>query len=83
MGNAPVAFGLAHFHGKFSTGESFQGEREGRPGLRRRFCHSRPGAEQALKSLINAHIEEKRAQFYKEEPSYHLTITTSGGIHLQ
>jgi hypothetical protein len=35
-------------------------------------------AEQALESLINAHIEEKRAQFHKEEPEYHLTITISG-----
>jgi hypothetical protein len=35
-------------------------------------------AEQALKSLITAHIEEKRAQFHQEEPEYHLTITISG-----
>jgi hypothetical protein len=34
--------------------------------------------EQALKSLITAHIEEKRAQFHKEEPGYHLTLTISG-----
>jgi hypothetical protein len=35
-------------------------------------------AEQALKSLSNAHIEEKRAQFHKDEPEYHLTITING-----
>jgi hypothetical protein len=34
--------------------------------------------EQALESLINAYIEEKRAQFHKEEPEYHVTITISG-----
>ena len=34
--------------------------------------------EQALKSLINKHIEEKRAQFHQEEPKYHLTVTISG-----
>jgi hypothetical protein len=34
--------------------------------------------EQALKSLLNAHIEEKREQFHKEEPEYHLTIIISG-----
>jgi hypothetical protein len=34
--------------------------------------------EQALTSLINAHIEEKKAQFHQEEPAYHLTITISG-----
>jgi hypothetical protein len=35
-------------------------------------------SEQALKSLITAHIEEKREQIHKEEPEYHLTITISG-----
>jgi wyosine [tRNA(Phe)-imidazoG37] synthetase (radical SAM superfamily) len=35
-------------------------------------------AEQALKSLITSHIEEKREEFLKEEPGYHLTITISG-----
>jgi hypothetical protein len=35
-------------------------------------------AEQALTSLITAHLEEKRAQFHQEEPEYHLTITISG-----
>jgi hypothetical protein len=35
-------------------------------------------AEQALKSLINANIEEKREEFHKEEPGYHLTITITG-----
>jgi hypothetical protein len=35
-------------------------------------------AEQALMSLITAHIEEKRAQFHQEEPAYHLTVTISG-----
>jgi hypothetical protein len=34
--------------------------------------------EQALTSLINAQIEEKRAQYHKEHPEYHLTITMSG-----
>jgi hypothetical protein len=33
--------------------------------------------EQALTSLITAHIEEKRKQFHQEEPAYHLTITIS------
>jgi hypothetical protein len=35
-------------------------------------------AEQALQSLINVYIEEKREQFQKEYPQYHLTITMSG-----
>ena len=35
-------------------------------------------AEQAQMSLITVHTEEKRAQFHKEEPEYHLTITISG-----
>ena len=35
-------------------------------------------AEQALTSLITAHLEEKKAQFHQEEPAYHLTITISG-----
>jgi hypothetical protein len=34
--------------------------------------------EQALKSLINSHLEEKKAQFQQEHPEYHLTITMSG-----
>jgi hypothetical protein len=34
--------------------------------------------EQALESLINSHIEEKRQEFQREEPEYHLTITMSG-----
>src|ERR687896_2000803 len=29
--------------------------------------------ELALKSLVTAHIEEKKEQFHKEEPEYHLT----------
>jgi hypothetical protein len=37
-------------------------------------------AEQALTSLITAHIEEKRAQFHQKEPEYHLTVTISGEL---
>jgi hypothetical protein len=33
--------------------------------------------ESRIKMYINAHIEEKREQFHKEEPGYHLTITIS------
>jgi hypothetical protein len=36
--------------------------------------------EQALESLVNAHIEEKREQFHKEEPGYHMSITISGEL---
>jgi hypothetical protein len=39
--------------------------------------------EQALESLINAHLEEKREQFHKEEPDYHVTITIKRRTHLQ
>jgi hypothetical protein len=46
--------------------------------IERHVRETHVSAEQALKSLINAHIEEKRAQFHKKEPEYHLTITISG-----
>jgi hypothetical protein len=34
--------------------------------------------EQVLLSLIKVYVEEKRAQFQKEHPEYHLTITMNG-----
>jgi hypothetical protein len=37
-------------------------------------------AEQALTSLVTAHIEEKKEQFHQEEPEYHLTIIISGEL---
>jgi hypothetical protein len=46
--------------------------------IERLVSETHVSAEQALTSLIKAHIEEKRAQFHKEEPEYHLTITISG-----
>jgi hypothetical protein len=36
--------------------------------------------EQALKSLVSSHIEEKREQFHKDEPGYHVTIAISGEL---
>jgi hypothetical protein len=46
--------------------------------IERLVTETHVSAEQALKSLITAHIEEKREQFHQEEPGYHLTITISG-----
>jgi hypothetical protein len=36
--------------------------------------------ELALKSLVTTHIEEKKEQFHKKEPGYHLTITINGEL---
>jgi hypothetical protein len=46
--------------------------------IERLVSETHVSAEQALKFLITAHIEEKKEQFHKEEPEYHLTITISG-----
>jgi hypothetical protein len=45
--------------------------------IERLVSETHVSVEQALTSLITAHIEEKRAQFHQEEPEYHLTITIS------
>jgi hypothetical protein len=36
--------------------------------------------EQALKSLVTSHIEEKREQFHKDEPGYQVTIAIIGNL---
>jgi hypothetical protein len=48
--------------------------------IERLVSETHVSAEQALTSLITAHIEEKRAQFHQEEPAYHLTVTISGEL---